>query len=45
MAARDAGYAEFRNKFTRRGGLTTFNILFKNKNDQFRTSVKDGSIA
>jgi hypothetical protein len=26
-------------QFTRRGGLTTFNILFKNKEDQFRTGA------
>jgi hypothetical protein len=24
------------------GSLTTFNILFKNKDDQFRTSAVDG---
>jgi hypothetical protein len=30
-----AGFS--RNKFTRRGGLTTVNILFKNKDDQFRS--------
>jgi hypothetical protein len=52
MAEGDAGYTvcgtanheAFRlpgTKFTRRGGLTTFNILFKNKDDQFRTSAVD----
>ena len=37
----------WRNKFTQSllavasGGLTTFNILFKNKDDQFRTRAVD----